>query len=249
MDRLRFPRVLELIDLIEDRDCADAYFQDFETRVVQDSDMARVWSGRESEFQILDDDAWSAVKTSAAPYLVRKSSKGRAWSQLVSILNEVRGYIYLSDVGCKNVRFIPRVKKKGIETPDLIGELNAAHALCEVKTIQISDAEIDARINIKARSTETSLTIEFLNKLEDTLEKARRQLFSYETGNEALRVALMVLNFDDWPGEHKRAYYEQIDLHIGQRPHRDYEVVFFNSRTAFHTPVSMRYAKVVNESG
>ena len=182
MIRSRFPRVLELIDLIEDRGAAGAYFREFETRVEQDSGMARVWSGRELEFQKLDNEAWSALKTSAAPYLVKGKPNGRGWSQLISILNEARGYIYLSEMGCTEIRFIPRVKKEGIETPDLIGELDATRALCEVKTILISDIEIRARRNIEVRSAETSLTPEFLKKLDDTLDKARNQLFAYEGG-------------------------------------------------------------------
>ena len=215
MIRSRFPRVLELIDLIEDRGAAGAYFREFETRVEQDSGMARVWSGRELEFQKLDNEAWSALKTSAAPYLVKGKPNGRGWSQLISILNEARGYIYLSEMGCTEIRFIPRVKKEGIETPDLIGELDATRALCEVKTILISDIEIRARRNIEVRSAETSLTPEFLKKLDDTLDKARNQLFAYDRGGDAIRIVFMVLNFDDWP-EHKCYYYDQIDVHLAQ---------------------------------
>ena len=189
------------------------------------------------------------LKASAAPYLIKRSPNGRGWSQLVSILNEARGYIYLSEIGCTNIRFIPSITKKGIETPDLIGELNAARVLCEVKTVQISDSEIQARRNIEVRSVETSLTPEFLNKLDDTLDKARNQLFAYEGGGEALRIVFVVLNFDDWPGAHKRNYYKQIDAHLAQQARRDYEIVFFNGRTVFHEAVSMRFAQVVNESG
>jgi hypothetical protein len=249
MIRSRFPRVLELIDLIEDRGAAGAYFREFETRVEQDSDMARVWSGRELEFQKLDNEAWSALKASAAPYLVKGNPNGRGWSQLISILNEARGYIYLSEMGCTKIRFIPRVKKEGVETPDLIGELGAVRVLCEVKTVLISDNEIRAQCNIEVRPAETSLTPEFLNKLDDTLDKARNQLFAYDGGGDAIRVVFMVLNFDDWPGQYKRYYYDQIDVHLAQQASRNYEIAFFNSRTLFHEALSMRCAKVVNESG
>jgi hypothetical protein len=247
--RSQFPRVLELIDLIEDRGAAGAYFRDFETLVEQDSDMARVWSCRELEFQKLDKEAWSVLRARAAPYLIKRRPNGRGWSQLVSIFNEARGYIYLSEIGCTNIRFIPRVKKKGIETSDLIGELNAARVLCEVKTVQISDIEIQARRNSEVRSAETSLTPEFLNKLDDTFDKARNQLFAYEGGNEALRIVFIVLNLDDWLGAHKRSYYNQIDAHLAQQDSRDYEIVFFNGRTVFHEAVSMKFARVVNEPG
>jgi len=248
MVRYRFPRVFELIDLIEHRDHPNAYFWEFESRVRESADIDRVWRAREVEFSRLDAAAWEDLKIAAKPYLAKRSSKGRGWEQLISTLNEARGYIYLKSKGCAAPRFIPRSKKGGIETPDLKGSRDQQLGiLCEVKTIHISEDEIGARETIKARPTETRLSDEFLNKLDQTITKAFSQLLAYEAGIARDRVAFIILNFDEWAGEYKREYYAQVDEHLACRPDSACRVVFFNSRTAFHFDVEMQFAEVVNE--
>jgi hypothetical protein len=248
MSRSEFPRVFELIDLIEDRDSPDSYFREFEIRVTQEADMACAWRARESEFQRLDNTAWDFLKTEAAPYLTVTNVNGRGWSQLISILNQARGYNYLAGLGCTSIKFVPRSIIGGVETPDLEAVLKNREVACEVKTIGISDDEVDARRYVQARETQTEVPTEFLNKLDLTLDKAHRQLLSQRSSEDALRIAFVVINFDDWPGEHKAAYYEQIDKHLAVGGERSYQIVFFNQKTIFHDSLSMKYAKVVNES-
>jgi len=248
MSRTRYPRTFELIDLIEDRCDPQAYFRQFETRVVTEENLRRAWQARECEFGKLSHEAWNRLKVAAKPHLHKSTANPRAWSQLIDTLNEARGYIYLRSKGCSDPVFIPRAKKGGIETPDLEGiRHDQTTIVCEVKTINISDDEVTARRDMKARSIEAELPLPFFIKLEKTLEKAFSQLTCYAPVKATERVALIVPNFDDFFGEYKSTYYAQIDDFLGSTEKRNCSVAVFNSRTAFHVEIEMQNAEVVNE--
>ena len=248
MTRTLFQRTFELIDLIEDRCDPNAYFREFETRVQTHENLERAWSAREREFAKLHGDAWNKLKIAAKPYLIKKSTDLRGWTQLINTLNEARGYIYLQSKGCHEPEFIPRAKQGGIETPDLKGERGEqVPILCEVKTINISDDEATARRGIKPRATETVLPSGFFLKLGKTLEKAFSQLTCYSPDKASERVALIIPNFDDFLGEYKGAYYTQIDEFLLRIERNGCRVAVFNSRTAFHTQIEMQNAEAINE--
>jgi hypothetical protein len=248
MLRTRYKRTFELIDLVEDRCDPNAYFREFETRVVTEENLQRAWAARECEFKKLSREAWNRLKGDAKPHLLKNATNPRAWSQLINTLNEARGYIYLRSKGCPEPEFIPRAKQGGIETPDLKGTRGDQIAiLCEVKTINISDDEVTARSDIRSRSTEAELPPPFFIKLGKTLEKAFSQLTCYAPNEVAERVVLIIPNFDDFLGEYKSAYYAQIDEFLGRTEKRNCSVAVFNSRTAFHAEIEMLNAEVVNE--
>ncbi|TDJ69497.1 MAG: hypothetical protein E2O35_01230 [Proteobacteria bacterium] len=242
----QFLRIFELIDLIDDRSDPGSYFREFESKIT-DPDRESVWTAREADFQKLDDRAWNFLKAEAKPYLRIRKVDGRAWSQLISALNEARGYIYLRSLGCTNVNFIPKAKCNGIETPDVRGNIGERIELCEVKTIHISEDTLRAQRNGDSTSTEVILSPGFLGKLDFAIEKAESQLLAYPLDGEAGRTVLIVINFDDRLAEYKVDYYAQIDDHLGAQSKDEAELAFFNSRTAFHNAVKMINAKVINE--
>jgi len=241
------PRVYELIDLIEDRTHPDAFFKMFEQTVAQESDKYRVWIARETELQELEQEAWNSLKAESTPYLTARNIKGRGWEQLISILNQARAYKYMRDSGCSNIRFVPRASKNGIETPDLEGITDGGLVLCEVKTINVSDEEAVARNNVACRSTEAILKPGFFNKLTSDLTKAKNQMISVNNTPGVRRIAFVVVNFDDFLGEYKDWYYEQIDKHLEVTAISGIEVVLFNQRTCFHKTIQMNHAIIVNE--
>ena len=164
MSRSELPRTYELIELIEERTNADSYFSNEES-FEEGSTKRRVWLAREKEFQRLDSDAWGFLKDEALPYLTARNHRGRGWEQLISILNQARAYNLLLDWGCSKIRFIPREKKDGKETPDLEAKLEDAPVICEVKTMNISADEAEASITGAVRATLVSLEPGFFNKL------------------------------------------------------------------------------------
>jgi hypothetical protein len=243
MFRKALPRVYELIDLIKDRSAPSACFQDFDNSLRLEPLKKQVWLAREAELDKLGEDAWDCLKKEARPYLASPDPK-RGWEQLMSILNQARAYLYLQSIGCSTVRFIPRSKK---QTPDLEGDLNGRTVLCEVKTINISDTEANARCSGAGRPITGSLKDGFFHKLRSDLEGAEAQTQSYTDGRNARRIVFVVVNFDDMLGEYKTEYYKQIDASLEQAPIRGKEIVFYNRRTAFHTPIAMNSATVLNE--
>jgi hypothetical protein len=242
------PRVYELRALIVDPKNPDAYFADFDASLQLYPEKKAVWLAREREFQRLDPVSWSSLKQEARPYLTKRDSGGRGWEQLVAVLNQARAYAYLVDLGCADVRFIPRASQDGAQMPDVEGRLQNAKVVCEVKTINASAAEIARRNASEGSGTTAELGNGFLDKLSSTLALAHRQLLAYDPSPNARRIAFLVLNFDDRLGEYKTDYYKQIDQYLAGHSIPGLEVAFYNQRTAFHASITMRHAKVVNEA-
>ena len=205
-----------------------------------------MWLAREREFQSLDDAAWEFLKDEARPYLSARDSKGRGWEQLISILNQARAYNYLVDRGCSDVRFVERAKEQNRETPDLEADLDGATIICEVKTLDASQVEIERRQLGCVGSATNVLSVPFFEKLDRTVEKAESQMLSY-AGCDAEHTVFFILNFDDLLAEYKGDYFSQIDDYLGSSHTTGANLVFYNQKTAFHRSFSMRHAEVVNE--
>jgi len=233
--------------LIADPSNPSAYFRDFDESVRDDPAKKLIWLAREREFNRLDDESWQFLKSEALPYLMARDAK-RGWQQLITILNQARAYNYLIDKGCVEVRFVPRSVIKGEETPDIEATMNGTKVLCEVKTVTISDVEAVRRKTGGVGYTVRSLDHGFFRKLAGDLSKAESQMKSYG-GEDTARIAFVILNFDDFLGEYKAEYYEQIDQYLAAQPISSLEIAFFNQKTAFQCRVIMQNAVVINETG
>lgn len=228
--RDQLPLVYELKDLIEEPNSPTAYFQNFENSINDDisgPSKMRIWERREQEFQKLDKDSWNFLKDKALPYLTTGLPNGRGFEQLISALNEARGYICLMDMGCSGIQFIPESNKSGENRPDLEGKLDGAIVLCEVKTLHISDKEVKRRRGREAGETQSLLCDGFFNKLRDCIKTARGQMISYATNDtrNVRRIVYIILYFDDFLCEHKVTYYEQIKLYLSNNPFPEIEIV------------------------
>ncbi len=197
MYRSKFPRLYELKDrLPESGDSTSLYFQDFD-KTLEISEVARnAFSILESELEVLDGESWKFLRDETTSFLAKRHPE-RNWQQLFDKLNEAKGYKFLSEIGCSQIRFIPRSKKNGIETPDLEGCSCGGVILCEVKTINISDDEISTRKKFIARSANYELPEPFFEKFDSTLKKAESQLLSYRQGDTSRRIAYFIINFDE----------------------------------------------------
>ncbi len=171
----------------------------------------------------------------------------RAWEQLISTLNLARAFSYLLDIGCSNVRFIPRSDNQGTKTPDVEGMFGSTKILCEVKTINCSDYEVRRQQTGGVGTTHAVVPDALLGKIHSTLMSADKQLRAFDSSNSARHIAFAIVNFDDSLAEYKVNYYQQIDVYLGEHKIADLEVVFFNQRTAFPSSIVMNHAGVVNE--
>ena len=244
--RREMHRVYELRDLIGAPSEPSAYFQDFDNSLSNSPHKKQVWLGREREFERLDGESWKRLKDEARPYLTSYNSNGRAWEQLISIFNQVRAHNYLVDRGCSNVTFIPKAKKKGQKTPDLSAELGGQSMLCEVKTINFSDDEIERRRSVMLGRLRTSLDEKFLTKIDSKIIDAIKQMKAFCKDETTIRVVFIVLNFDDLSGECSDRYFLQIDQHLATTVYQGIDIVFYNQQTAFHSNITMRHARVIN---
>ena len=150
----------------------------------------------EEELSQLYDESWSLLKNEACKLCIT-SDTNRGWSQLFDKLNEAKGYCFLKSMGCVNIRFIPRAKKKNIETPDLEGWKDKSNILCEVKTINISDQNIMAGKKIKAQTVDDSITPGLKKKLENMFTKASSQLNSYPVTTNTNKFIYLIITYDE----------------------------------------------------
>ncbi len=214
--RNQLPRLYELKDLLTVPSHPDAYFQKFEDRL-QQADILQTYAFWEQELKGLDPGDWEVLKNKAASYLQRKDKNGRGWQQLFDALTEAIAYNYLKkSLGCAKVNFIP---ESNVRTPDLEGTLDQGKVLCEVKTINISDAQIRARQEPPvAPQIYGQLSNEFMRKLDSDIANARNQLRSFDPDGNARHLALIFVCPDDWAPDRWDDYASQIKEHIRNHP-------------------------------
>ena len=245
MFREQFPRLYELKDLVDDPTSPGASFRDFDQQLASSEHVRDVWARWERVLQALDAEAWEALKIEAAPHLMSSRPEYRGWQALFDRLNEAKAYRYLTKIGCSSVVFIPRTTK---QTPDLEGWLEGQQILCEVKTINISDEEVNARRSFAVRSVAGRLEQGFFNKLLSDVRKASLQLAEYDSKNRARHLIYISPIFDDFVAYCKKTYFEQIDAFVAEQQFKDVELVFNNSYTPVHMPISMKAAEVDDDS-
>ncbi len=208
--RNQLPRLYELKDLLTDPSHPDSYF-----RSLEDESCLSAYAPWEQQLKALEPKGWEVLKSKASPYLQRRDKKRRG--QLFDALGEAIAFNYLKEsVGCSSVRFIPESDNP---TPDLEGFTDGARVLCEVKTINISDAEIGARQGPPvARDITGRLTEEFLCKLDKTVANAKSQLRSFDPTGDAQHLAYVIICPDDWVPDHWNDYLKQIEGHLRNHP-------------------------------
>ncbi len=226
MCRRELPRIYELRDLLPASPPADAYFCDLDRSLAEIPQKLKQYRDIERDLSGLDPAAWAFLKSELKPLLVARADK-RGWQALFDILNQAKGYNYLKGLGYADVRFIPRAKVRGQRTPDLAAYSGPIKALCEVKTINVSEDEANRRHTGGLGSTEAQLSSEFFKKLARDLGEAKAQMDAYNPSPDLKRIAYVVVNYDDCLHEAGDLYRLQIDLYIERsNPTPELDVVF-----------------------
>ena len=253
MFRKEFPRIYELRASMESPDSQDSCLQNLDMDL-QNGDARRVWGVIERDLQGLDVDAWTVLKGEALRYLNswdEKSSRSgnpRGREPLLNILYQAKAYNFLKTKGCSAVRFIPRAKRNGKKTPDLEGTSGTGRFLCEVKTINRSEEEVyRQRIEKKYLHDHSQLTRGFLTKVAGTIESAKKQLETYDPAGEAKHIVYVIINFDDFWGDHKEVNVKQLDEYLCTNPFSGIELVFHNLFTVFNNRMTLTCATVVDD--
>jgi hypothetical protein len=253
MFRKEFPRMFELRDQFKPQDPLNSFWRNLDISI-QDSVKRMACRPYEAALQSLDSAAWEFLKKEVSIYLTKWDEKNaRGQQQLIDLLNQAMAYNFLKGTGCSDISFIPRSEINRIETPDLEGRLGHIKVICEVKTINISEDEAFIRREMflsccpRCDQPQRKLEQGFFNKLKHNITKAINQIEVYAAGNETRDIVYIITNYDDFWGERKEEYYQQIDEYLCDNIIQGIEIVFHNQRTAFHKAITMKYATIFNE--
>ena len=226
MYRKELPRIYELRDLLPHPLPPNAFFQHLDKTLAEIPQKLRQFRELEKDLQGLDATAWSFLKSELAPLLLARDAK-RGWQYLFDKLNQAKAYNYLKSEGYWNVEFISPSRVTGERTPDLGAALGLVRALCEVKTVNISDMEAGRRDTGGVLAITNQLNVEFLNKLSFALLNAKEQMLAFDAKPATKKIAYVVVNFDDHLHEYAHRYHDQITRYISEHPIPDLDVVFY----------------------
>lgn len=230
MYRRELPRVFELHDMVMPSSSPEAYFSNFEKSLSEIRQKLKQFRDIEADLQGLDADAWAFLKSEVAP-LLKARHPTRGWQALFDKLNQAKAFNYLRAASYRNVRFVPPSAVPGKQTPDL----EADGALCEVKTINVSDAEANRRHSGGVGSVTDQLDDGFFRKLSSDLTKAKAQMVAYDSGAASKHIVYIIANFDDNLHEYADRYQRQIDHYIASDPVPGLQLVVFDVKEPFYT--------------
>jgi hypothetical protein len=153
---------------------------------------------------ILDGESWDILKRKAVEQFSNERI-GQRKQGLFAQLNEAFAYRYLLNIGHERVRFLEEGKQK---TPDIEFVSHGRPSYCEVKTIGVSDDEINFRTGLPPRTSRdyAKLSEGFLNKLSVDYAEAWQQI--HAVGDNGL--VFVLVEFDDIVLDHYRGYRKQI---------------------------------------
>lgn len=197
-------RFRELIVEIRKKYPGGDFFADFESSTLGEPIRRKHYRSYNDALMMLDDDSWDILKAKAIDHFKDKR-EGQRKQGFFNQLNEAFAYRYLLHRGFKNIRLIREASQK---RPDIRFDDQEKESYCEVKTIGISDNEIERRSSERVYDGGVyfSLSSGFLNKLGTDIEQAWEQIRSL--GNTGL--VFIVARFDDISLDYYSRYRQQL---------------------------------------
>ena len=183
-------RISEIIHRLEPIQEGEAFFE-FWSSVENESIKKKVFEDIECHLQDIDEEQWKSL----LPRVVEKFRNRetyRGLQQAFDMLREAVAFSILKRNGFSDIRFLPRMQNQ--KTPDLTAKRGSTLVTIEVKSINPSEGEIQARQNMTARPSGQPLNERFFSKLQSTLSFASMQLANQQSDE---KVIFLFLNFDD----------------------------------------------------
>ncbi len=87
-------------------------------------------------------------------------------------------------------------------------------SVCEVKTINFSDFELDRRQSCSCKEVCYELSDNLSGQLEKVIQKATSQLENYKSSNVINSIIFLNINNDDWQPEAQSSVYQKISLFV-----------------------------------
>jgi hypothetical protein len=223
MYRDHFPRLFELRDLLPNPLPARTALPALDETLMLPG-KREYFERIEADLQRLDASGWEALKGRMTRWPKTAPDPQRALEPLYDALNEVKAYNYLQDTGCSHVRFIPVSEVSGQKTPDLGADDHGREVLCEVKTINRSEVEVDRAQSGGVGTSTDQLTSALLEKIRKICSAAKDQMLRYDGSGSARKIAYVFVNFDDH--EYSSAYLAQLEQFRTTDPVPGLEIVF-----------------------
>jgi len=153
----------------------------------------------------LSPEAWQALLHKAKRWVTDRVRKdNRHWTKLFDYLNERKGYIFLLKEGYENIEFIQSSNKSA---PDLLGRRESETALLEVKTINISDEDIENRGDLddptkgKVQKERPDLSCFLRRKITKKVAEAVKQLREFDLkADRRICYLVIIAGYELWLG-------------------------------------------------
>jgi hypothetical protein len=202
-------RIKELIADIRTKYPDELFYKDFNAKIESIQEMRKCYEELEVHLSTVDIFSWNILKLKSISHYFDEREGSRKQG-FFNILNESKAYSFLLKNNFTNLEFIP--ESNNSKSPDIKGCLANHSILCEVKTICISNNEINKRKASDAFSPidlYSKLNDNFFGKLKSSIETAKTQIKEYSQ-SEAIGIIYLIINFDDWVGDFINNYKLQI---------------------------------------
>ncbi len=149
----------------------------------------------EKALNSLDSHSWDLIRPKALQLSTTVDRHGR-YTEFFELLNEVKGYAYLKELGCDSVAFIPTSKEKNTKSPDLLACKDGRQYLCEVKTKNTSDIYEQKVSTSQVIRTGNELSEQLLVAVSSTITRAYQQLSAYNSPH-SLKIIYLCISYDN----------------------------------------------------
>ena len=204
----------ELVAAVRTAHPGDNFFRNFKTSLARHPLKRKYFEVYERALQCLDENSWGNLRTKAVDHF--HESRGRQLkAPFFDQLNDAFAYRWLVHNGFSNVTILSenRYPKSREKRPDLtfcmLGRLYA----CDVKTIGVSDAELDRRQSAPTyydRSNYQVLAPGFFKKIDDAIEKGAEQIVQCADAG----LIFIVVHGDDFTSTFHAEHRAQLTRHL-----------------------------------
>lgn len=194
----------ELIRAASQAHPLDHFFGELDTTLRLSSQARAFYRAYERALSYLDQESWAELSRKAIAHF-RDHREGQLKQGFFNQLNDAFAYQFLSRRGCSRVSILREGQNP---TPDIEFFIGETRHYCEVKTIGISQEEINRRgaESLFDGSVYQELSPAFLRKLDSTLLMAHSQVTSQGTTG----LVFVIAQFDDFTMAHYERYHEQL---------------------------------------
>ena len=203
-------RISEIIHALEPIKEDEAFYE-FWASYKDEPVIRKVFQDIESHLHDIEEEQWKKLLPKVVEKFRRKEAD-RGWQQAFNALQEGIAYSLLSRDGYSEIGFLPH--RPSQRTPDLIARRGNDQVAIEVKSINRSEAQIQAEKNMTVQSLGLPLDANFFAKLQSTLDNASEQLAAQQSDE---KVIFLFIEFDDISNVYVLSYLSQIRSWLGTR--------------------------------